>query len=53
MGETHDFSRRRVPQMVGAGVGTAGVAGSATGRGRGNDEFVVRTTAGGLAGHTG
>jgi subtilisin len=37
----HDFSRRRVLQTVGAGVGTAGVASSVSGQRRGFSEHIV------------
>jgi subtilisin len=41
MSGNHDFSRRRVLQTVGAGVGTAGVANSVSGRERDVTEHIV------------
>jgi subtilisin len=45
MSGNHDFSRRRVLQTVGAGVGTAGVASTVSGQGRA-DEYIVKVKSG-------
>jgi len=41
MTESHNFSRRRVLETVGAGVGTAGVASSVSGQRRDVTEYIV------------